>query len=306
MAKLVIENMGWDKKRFDKVKDPLIKHIKKISGFLKLKTSVIIHFYPNKDKDDERRAEFDEGIILLYENSPDPVGDFTHELGHQILRPESYSVTLKAALNKLKRKLERNKGDKRVFIQEHTYSTICEVFVTLFKWYIRGKTMDKSYLDILNNFVPEGAAIVRRALIKEDLTKSRKDLLDEVIGTLVDSVCDSESDNKNVLKAREIIKSRIEAFGLSDYHNEIITDTVSEEIIRRKTKGRYSDLIKSMSGEQFGKSIETIYISNPAGIASEKDVRSFIKHNFSKPSKIKITFNAGIQEHIKGNLNVNR
>lgn len=130
---------------------------------------VVVHLY--KSPDDQKRAEYDLGTIIIYTGTPQWRGDFLHELGHQIFRPENLDKKTKKELEDLKKELEKNKGDRRVFMIEHLYSSIKEILATLFKWWIQGKIFDAAYSNILKKYCPKGFAIVDRLLRKGEFEK---------------------------------------------------------------------------------------------------------------------------------------
>lgn len=170
--RLIIENYEWNVKRYKSLLTSLPTLIKKISNEINLKNNIIVHLYNNDKKD--IRSEFDEGIIHLYNNTPNPTLDVIHELGHQLFREDKVSVTTKSKLNNIKRKLDKEKGDGRIFINDHTYKNIKEVFATLFKWWILGKVKDKGYMEVLNNFQPKAVKIISDIVDSDELIKSNK------------------------------------------------------------------------------------------------------------------------------------
>lgn len=300
--KLKIENLGWHHKRYKALEKTLIPLIKKISKFLKLKNDIIIHLYQNSDKDDDRRAQYDEGVIILFEKTPDPRGDVIHEFGHQLYRPENMSITVKVRLQKLKRKLDKNKGDGRIFIQEHTYSDILEVWSTIFKWYILGKVVDKSYLGVLNNFQPEAVKIVEDILTKEKLIKSEKEIKSEIIENLLKSLSDEGQDNKTVKQIEGIVLEKIKKYKLEKSQNKLYIDLVVNEIMGRKTNGRYNDLITILDNKYPENKLDKIGLNNPIGISDINDFSSFIKSSFSNLNGNVINFNLGVSDKIKKEL----
>lgn len=166
-----VDNVDWkDSERAKKIKEELQIFSNKVKKFLHLENPIIVHLY--KAKEENYRARYDEGIIILYENTPDWRGDFLHELGHQIIRLKNVSDEQKKLANSIMKELEKNKGDGRIFIQKHVYSNIKEVIATLFKWYVLGKLVNDSYLEVLKNYQPMGYVLIDDLLKSEKLEKS--------------------------------------------------------------------------------------------------------------------------------------
>jgi len=188
-GKLIVQNLGWPEERYLKLMNGLHPFYEKVAMFLKIKRPVIVHLYENQDEDDTHRAEYDEGIINLYEMTPDWRGDFSHELAHQLLRPTRISRTLKSKLKNLQRELIESKGDGRIFVQTHTFSNIYELWATLFKWYVLGKTVHEGYLEVLNAFQPKAVSLIEKALRDENLIKAHSfndfDLIKKFVSTPV-------------------------------------------------------------------------------------------------------------------------
>jgi hypothetical protein len=176
MAKLVVQNMSWPEERYQKLAKKLAFLMHDLNNLLSLKNPVIIHLYENKDKDKAERGEYDEGVIILYEATPDWRGDFIHELSHQLIRYKDVSITQKKKLEKIQKNLEKNKGDGRIFIQSHTYSSPREMIATYFKWYILGKVIDPGYLEVLNNYQPQAVTIIEKILKLGKIQKSTSSL----------------------------------------------------------------------------------------------------------------------------------
>lgn len=166
-----VDNIEWPKKRASIVQEELTEFARQAKEFLKLKNPIIVHLYKGSDGD---RGEYDEGVILLYEHTPDWRGDFCHELGHQLIRKktiDSDPVT-KIKLQKIQKEVEKNKGDGRVFVQEHTYSNIKEIAVTFFKWWLLGKIVNDAYSKVLNFYQPEAVRIIEKLLNGDEVQKS--------------------------------------------------------------------------------------------------------------------------------------
>jgi len=297
--KLIVENMGWDDKRYKSLQQNLIPYVQKISKLLSLKNNIMVNLYPNKDKEDDMRAQYDEGVIILYERTPDWRGDFTHELSHQLLPIENYSITLKAKLNKLKRRLTRSKGDRRIFIQDHTYSSIEEIFATLFKWYIIGKVSNNAWLETLNNFVPEGKAIVEKALQSEKLVKSKEEIAREIQDNLIKSVSDEQKDKAMIKEANKVIRKKIKKFGLEKSQEELYVDIVLNEVLNRKIKGRTADVRSILKGICPEGRIDILGLANPIGIFDEELFTKAVLEGFDSPNGTSLRFNVGVNEAIK-------
>jgi hypothetical protein len=172
MVKLIIQNRGWDKKNIEYIQNNLVPIVKKISKEIKLANNITLNLEPHSNDEEGDRAMYDEGNIIIYQNSPDYIGDFIHELGHQLLRLDKVSTSYKNKLKKLQKKIKESNGDGRIFLQKHTYKNEKEVFSTIFKWYILGKISDSGYTEVLNNFVPGAEELVEHAIYNEPLIKS--------------------------------------------------------------------------------------------------------------------------------------
>ena len=302
MPKLVIENMGWDDSRFKELKQTMIPFVKKLSDYLNLENNIIIHLYKNKNEKDDKRAEFDEGIVILFENTPDPRGDFVHEFGHQLFPIEKASITIKTRLKKLQRTIEKRKGDGRIFVQEHTYSTAGEVFCTLFKWYILGKITNDAYLEVLDNFIPEGRSIVEKVLLKEKLIKSKEEIRQEIKEKLLKSISDEDKDSQAIEKARKVILNKIDKFGLSKSQEELYLDLAANEIMNRKMQGRLEDFKTIAKGKYPEVKIDKIGLSNPVGIFDKYQFKSFVENGFNHLNGNVLKFNLGMNKEIKDDL----
>ena len=174
--KLFIDNLGWNKHRAEQMKLRLAFLVGKIDELVGLNNPIVINLQNSKDKEDDVNSQYYEGVINLYENTPDWRGDFLHELAHQFFRERDLSSGIKVKLAKIKRRLKREHGDGRVFIIEHTYKDNIEVLCTLFKWYILGKVIDDTYLIILKNYCMEGYLTIDKALSNggEKMEKAQK------------------------------------------------------------------------------------------------------------------------------------
>jgi hypothetical protein len=166
-----VDNIEWKDKRGEIVEEELSEFAKKAKEFLNMKNPIIVHLYKGQDGD---RGEYDEGVILLYEQTPDWRGDFCHELGHQLIRQKTIDSepTCKIKLEKIKREMEKSKGDGRIFVQPHTYSTIKEVAVTFFKWWLLGKIVNEAYLSALNFYHPDSERIIEKLMKSDEVQKS--------------------------------------------------------------------------------------------------------------------------------------
>lgn len=186
MKSTFVDNVDWkDSERAKKIKEELQIFSNKVKKFLHLKNPIIVHLYKAKEKN--YRARYDEGVIILFENTPDWRGDFLHELGHQIIRLKNINDEQKRLANSIMKELEKNKGDGRIFIQPHVYSNAKEVIATLFKWYILGKLVNKSYLEVLRNYQPNGYVLIDDLLKNEKLEKSlnpQKVIVIDIDGTI--------------------------------------------------------------------------------------------------------------------------
>jgi len=171
-VKLYIDNMGWSNERYQALDGELRDVVEKLEQYIKLKNPIIIHLYKDINKKNDIRAEYDEGIIIIYESTSDWRGDFIHEFAHQICRYDDLRSLTKIKLKDLKKKLQKNNGDGRIFINDHVYSEEKEILATLFKWYISGKIIDEAYETVLKNYCPEGYLIIEDILNKEKLQKS--------------------------------------------------------------------------------------------------------------------------------------
>jgi len=174
MGKLILENFGWEESRTNLVYNKLNEIINKIDQAIKLKNNIIVYLQKNDRTNEMSRAEYDGGVIILYESTPDFMGDFIHELGHQFFRYDKLDIISKLKLENIFNKLKNEDGDGRIFIQKHTYSNEKEVLATLFKWYILGKVSNIGYLEVLNNYQPEGVKLIERLLRKDSIEKSEK------------------------------------------------------------------------------------------------------------------------------------
>ena len=299
---VLIENMGWSEARFKNAQDVLIPLFKNAAKFLELKNSIIIHLYPNKNEDDLARAQYDEGIIIIYENCPDIRGDAIHEFAHQLLRPETMSITLKSKLNNLKKKLDANKGDGRIFFQKHTHSDIHELFATLFKWYMLGKLYNDAYLDVLNNFQPEAEGIVEKALKNEKLIKSKEEKQAEVMNHFLKAVTDQKEDQKVIEEAKKVVKEKIGKYKLEKAQEDLYIDLVIQEMQNRKVQGRYSDLRQIINKSVPGETIDEIGLTNPVGIFDDNVFSKLVRKNFNHLNGNTFAFHVGIESKIKNKL----
>ena len=173
---ITIENVEWkDKERVRNIQKELPILMRKVKKYVDIKSPVVVHLY--KSPNDQKRAEYDLGTIIIYTGTPQWRGDFLHELGHQIFRPENLDHKTKVELIRLKKELRKTEGDRRVFMIPHLYDNIKEILATLFKWWIQGKLFDPAYTNILKKYCPKGFAIVDSLLKKGKIEKSSSDLV---------------------------------------------------------------------------------------------------------------------------------
>ena len=151
-----LDNIEWKKNKLNPVKKNLPELVKKIKKELKIDFPIIIRLYKKHKNGSDIRSMHDEGIIFLYESTPDWIGDTVHEIGHLYFHLMEISKNKKiiTQLNKIKNDLNNSKSFNRVFDNDHTKSNIKEIFATIFKWYISGKIIDKTYLDVLLKYLP--------------------------------------------------------------------------------------------------------------------------------------------------------
>jgi len=166
-----IDNIEWKRQEGNRVKQELEPLLTKIKSFLNLKQPIIIHLYKNKEDNKLDRAQLDENIIILYEHSPDFRSDCLHELGHMMFHKWGLdnNTIVKVKLDKLRIQIRKEKN--HLFLNEHTSSNIKEVFATIFKWYIEGMIIDKSYLEMLRNNCACGFKLIDD-VARENIKKS--------------------------------------------------------------------------------------------------------------------------------------
>jgi len=168
---LIIENCGWEEGRAQDVRKKLAFLTFNINKILKFKNPIIVNLYKDTSEDD-LRAEYTEGVINIFENCPDWMGDFLHELAHQLCRWEKLSLATRMKIQRIQRTLKKNKGDGRIFLKEHTWKEEKEVLATIFKWYMLGKVINDGYLEVLRNYQPLAITIMDKIITKEKLEKS--------------------------------------------------------------------------------------------------------------------------------------
>lgn len=172
MANLFVQNLGWETDRAKAVSERLIPFFESVDAELKFKHPVAVHLMGRKDPKGLERSQYDEGTIILYEDTPDYRGDFLHELAHQIVRWKDVPPGLRRKVDRIGEELERDGGDGRIFLQPHTWSRPQEIFATIFKWWVLGKVADPGYREVLDGYQPGAAALVEKILEKTDLQKS--------------------------------------------------------------------------------------------------------------------------------------
>ena len=103
MKKLIFENIGWNHYQAEKVRENLEIMIDGIDRMIDIETPIIVHLYRNNPKAAKEglRAEYDAGIITLYDNSPDWRGDFLHEYAHQIFQEKNIRIGLFMFIKKI-------------------------------------------------------------------------------------------------------------------------------------------------------------------------------------------------------------
>jgi hypothetical protein len=302
MTKLVINNVSWDGRRYNAAKKVLIPFAKKVSNLLQLKNDLIVSLYHTDKKNKDVRSEYDEGTIILYEGTPDIRGDFAHELAHQIYPEHKMSLTGKSKLNRIKRKLDQNKGDGRIFIQDHTYKDIEEVWCTLFKWYVLGKTMDKAYLGILKSFQPDGIPTVEYILQKEEIIKSKAELQADIVDLLMKSINNEKEDAQLIDRIKGVSAEKLSEYKLNKSQLDTYCSYIVEEVMNRKHRGRYGDLMHILSNRLPEARLDSLNLHNPVGINTPEDFELFVKSGFNKKSENTLTFHLGIPDKTKKEL----
>lgn len=212
--KIIIENQEWSENQSNSFVSLIQKYGSAIVKELRLVSPIII-ILKKGDATEKHfdRAMYDEGKIIIYNTSPDPFGDFLHELGHQLFRLNKISYISKAKLINLKNKMEKEEGDGRIFIQPHTYKNVKEIFSTIFKWYVLGKIIDNGYLEVLNNFIEDGEKIVDSILMNEIIIKSKvksrivfnlKKSISELHETMLDTTKNSVNGDNETESAKKV------------------------------------------------------------------------------------------------------
>lgn len=152
-----VDNIEWNKDKAKEIKDNISSMVKKIKSYLDIKTPIIVRLY-KEHKSEEVRSMHDEGIIIIYQASPDYMFDFLHELGHfyyhYINLDNNKEINKK--LKEIQKAIKESKEYNRIFDNEHTYSTEREIFANLFKWCISGKFVDIAYTEVLKQYCPIG------------------------------------------------------------------------------------------------------------------------------------------------------
>jgi len=175
-----IDNIEWNKDKAKEIKQNISLMIKKVKNYLNIETPIIVRLYKEHSKGKEIRSMHDEGIIIIYQSSPDYIFDFLHELGHFYYHYINLDDN-KEVLNKLseiKKQIENSKEYNRIFDNEHTFSNVKEIFANLFKWCISGKFTDIAYSEVLKQYCPLGYNLfndlndlLQKAFIKPPLNK---------------------------------------------------------------------------------------------------------------------------------------
>lgn len=182
-----IDNVDWKISKTRPISAQFPKLVKKIKAELKIEFPIIVRLYKEHKKGKSIRSMHDEGIILMYESSPDWIGDLCHEIGHLYFHLMKVRENKKIinSLNKIQKGLKASKDFNRVFNNEHTYSDIKEIFATIFKWYISGKIINKAYIDVLVKYLPGSDISFLHELFNgisksRDLKKSNKKIEDTI------------------------------------------------------------------------------------------------------------------------------
>ena len=169
-----IQNIDIDKEKIKPIKEKLTDIINKIKKELKLKSKIIIRLYKENNKDKSIRGLNDEGIIILYLASDDIYGDCIHEIGHQVYHEYKLDNNKKinTELKELIKEIKSEKDYNRIFANEHVISNEMEIFATLFKWFLSGKIIDTSYIDVLKEVCENGYELIKKII--EDNKKENK------------------------------------------------------------------------------------------------------------------------------------
>jgi hypothetical protein len=301
-VKLVIENLGWKSEKAKNAQQGLIDLCRKMKKNIGYDDNVIVHLYDKKIGDSTVRAEYDEGVIILYQTTPDWRGDFLHELGHQIISNTDFTESVKLKLKKLKSKLDK-KRDGRVFVQPHTHSTQDEVFCTLFKWYVMGKTSSDTYLEVLRSSVPGGIETIESFFGKNKIKKqfvlspnNAKGRAPKKKKTLMQYISDEDIEMKGIEEAIKRISKKVNKFKTTDEVKKMFVNLAINEIIKLKKLGRIEDVRTILAGGKPEKRYSQITIKDPGKI--KKDVQERIIKSFSAEEGKKIKFNLGIIEPV--------
>jgi len=218
MVKLIIKNSGWPTSAVEKFVRELSPMAKRMASELKLINNIIVRLEIEHPEESEARSLYDEGIIIIYFRSPDYVGDFVHELSHQIVRYDRLDETKKVRLNRMWKALQETNGDGRIFINDHTYSSPKEVFCTIFKWFVFGRCEDEGYLEILRAFCPGAEELVKEVVFGKTVIKSRQfNLVFKSSEKIVPDTFQNEFERKEEVKRNKMhfkIKKRIDFQGL--------------------------------------------------------------------------------------------
>lgn len=108
-TEISIDNIDWKQIKAKPIEEQLPELIKKVKTELKINFPIIVRLYKEHEEGKEIRSLHDEGIIIIYENSPDPILDFYHELGHLYyhISEVEKNKSLISLLNNIKNKIEQ-------------------------------------------------------------------------------------------------------------------------------------------------------------------------------------------------------
>lgn len=108
-TEISIDNIDWKQIKAKPIEEQLPELIKKVKTELKINFPIIVRLYKEHEEGKEVRSLHDEGIIIIYENSPDPILDFYHELGHLYyhISEVEKNKSLTSLLNNIKNKIEQ-------------------------------------------------------------------------------------------------------------------------------------------------------------------------------------------------------